>query len=246
MTQFIEKISALAKEFADPELDRQVEEIKLIDQCVSSQHLLAFAPEGLGISDSRFAEMTWDLTDGQIKDLRALNNLLNNVRQYLSLEYGIWSLPNMATARLIKEEFGVESALEVMAGNAYWSKALSEAGIQVRATDSLEWSKSSKTGKRPFYPVEDLPADQAVMKYATCDLILCSWAPNFGQADLELIAAKHHYAPAARLLFIGEKGVTNSPEFWSKRHFNRSAELRKINRSFKSYDFIEEKFFEVK
>ncbi|MGM9904652.1 SAM-dependent methyltransferase [Lactobacillus sp.] len=245
MTQFIEKISALAKEFADPELDRQVKEIKMIDECVSSQRMLLFAPESLGISDERFAEMTWDLSESQIKDLRALNNLLNNVRQYLSLEYGIWSLPNMETAQLIRDELGVETALEVMAGNAYWSKALSEAGIQVWATDSLEWSKSSQTGKKPFYRVENLPADQAIMKYAACDLILCSWAPNFGKADLELIAAKQHYAPAARLLFIGEKGVTNSPGFWSKKHFVRSSELRKINRSFKSYDFIKEKFFEV-
>ena len=157
----------------------------------------------------------------------------------------IWSLPNMETAQLFKNELGIETALEVMAGNAYWSKALSEAGIQVWATDSLEWSRSSKTGKKPFYPVENLPADQAVMKYATCDMILCSWAPNFGQADLELIAAKQHYAPAARLFFIGEKGVTNSPEFWTRKHFAKSSELRKINRSFKSYDFIKEKFIEV-
>lgn len=174
MTQFIEKISALAKEFADPELDRQVQEIKMIDECVSSQRMLLFAPDRLGISDDRFAELTWELLDSQIKDLRALNNLLNNVRQYLSLEYGIWSLPNMETAQLFKNELGIETALEVMAGNAYWSKALSEAGIQVWATDSLEWSKSSKTGKKPLYPVENLPADQAVMKYATCDMILCS------------------------------------------------------------------------
>lgn len=245
MTQFIDKISALAKEFADPELNRQVQEIKMIDECVSSQRMLLFAPDRLGISDDRFAELTWELPDSQIKDLRALNNLLNNVRQYLSLEYGIWSLPNMETAQLFKNELGIETALEVMAGNAYWSKALSEAGIQVWATDSLEWSKSSKTGKKPFYPVENLPADQAVMKYATCDMILCSWAPNFGKADLELIAAKQHYAPAARLFFIGEKRVTNSPEFWTRKHFAKSSELRKINRSFKSYDFIKEKFIEV-
>lgn len=102
MTQFIEKISALAKEFADPELDRQVQEIKMIDECVSSQRMLLFAPDRLGISDDRFAELTWELLDSQIKDLRALNNLLNNVRQYLSLEYGIWSLPNMETAQLLK------------------------------------------------------------------------------------------------------------------------------------------------
>lgn len=39
--------------------------------------------------------------------------------------------------------------------------------------------------------------------------------------------------------------MTNSPEFWTRKHFAKSSELRKINRSFKSYDFIKEKFIEV-
>ena len=70
MTQFIEKISALAKEFADPELDRQVQEIKMIDECVSRQRMLLFAPDRLGISDDRFAELTWELPDSQIKGFK--------------------------------------------------------------------------------------------------------------------------------------------------------------------------------
>ena len=57
-----------------------------------------------------------------------------------------------------------------MAGNAYWSQALAQVGIKVHSTDSLEWAKTSTTGAKPFYPVEDLPADQAIKKYHTVNL----------------------------------------------------------------------------
>ncbi|MCD5568204.1 SAM-dependent methyltransferase, partial [Lactobacillus delbrueckii subsp. lactis] len=76
MTQFIEKISALAKEFADPELGRQVQEIKMIDECVSSQRMLLFAPDRLGISDDRFAELTWELPYKKIKKMREIKNMM--------------------------------------------------------------------------------------------------------------------------------------------------------------------------
>lgn len=247
MTEFIEKIKDLGVGFTDPEIARQVAEVELLDSVVQGQRLLASAPGKLGLSDRKMGELSWEMSDEDYSRLKTLNKLFNNVRQYLSLQYGIWSVPNFETANLLKEELGVETALEVMAGNAYWSKALSDAGVQVWATDSLEWAKTSQTGSKPFYRVEDLSADQAVKKYATVDLILCSWAPNFGQADLDLIQARQYYAPRAKLVFIGEKnGATNSAEFWQKTKFVKSDSLKKINRSFKSYDFIKEQIFEVK
>ncbi len=65
----------------------------------------------------------------EIKDkAQEANNLLNNFRSFLSREYGVWSLPNLETARLIKQEYHVKSSLEIMAGNAYWSKAFKSGG----------------------------------------------------------------------------------------------------------------------
>lgn len=162
-------------------------------------------------------ELSWEMSDEDYSRLKTLNKLFNNVRQYLSLQYGIWSVPNFETANLLKEELGVETALEVMAGNAYWSKALSDAGVQVWATDSLEWAKTSQTGSKPFYRVEDLPADQAVKSMQQSTLFCALGHPIFGQADLDLIKAQQYYAPRAKLVFIGEKMGPPTRQNFGKR-----------------------------
>lgn len=247
MTKYINKLQALSAQLHNQEIADQVKQICQIDQAVKDRRVLNRAPQKLGLEPDEYEEISWETPDDQLHNLQTMNNLLNNVRQYLSLQYGIWSLPNLTTARLIMEKLGVKTALEVMAGNAYWSKALSQAGMQVVATDSLEWAKTSATGSEPFYPVESLSAADAVKKYADRDLILCSWSPNFGRSDLELIAAKRELAPQSHLLFVGERaGATNSRDFWRGDFLTDSPAMKAINRSFVSYDFIEEKLFEVK
>lgn len=243
MTNFIKKINTIDQKLNNKLVHQQVTEVNRIVNAAMQQEVLKMTPRSLGFLPDELAELTKILNS---KDIKVMNNLLNSVRQYLSLKYGIWSLPNMATVNLIKHELHISSALEIMAGNAYWSKALANAGIQTIATDSMEWAKTSSTGQKEFYPVEDLSAVEAIKKYNKMDLILCSWSPNFGKSDLEAVAAWKKYAPQAHLLFIGEKnGATNSPEFWQGQHFKRSAELAKINQSFVSYDFIDEKIFEI-
>ena len=247
MTKYIDKLHALSAQLKNQEIADQVAEICRIDQAVKKRQVLEHAPGKLGLEPDEYEEISWQIPDDQLKNLQTMNNLLNNVRQYLSLEYGIWSLPNLATAKLIMEELGVKTALEVMAGNAYWSKALSAAGMDVVASDSLEWAKTSATGSEPFYPVVNLEAQKAVEKYGDRELILCSWSPNFGDSDIALIAAKRKYAPQAHLLFIGERnGATNSRSFWAGNYCTNSRAISRINQSFVSYDFIEEEVFEVK
>lgn len=243
MTKFVEKLNIIDQKLDNSVIHKQVIEVNDIISAVEEREILPLAPKPLGLLPDELEEIAKN-TD--IKDTKIMNNLLNSVRQYLSLKYGIWSVPNRKTAQLIKQELRVSSALEIMAGNAYWSKALNELGVQIAATDSLEWAKTSSTGQKPFYPVEDLSATAAIKKYHNVDLILCSWAPNFGDSDLHVIKTWKKYAPNAHLLFIGEKdGATNSRDFWRKQHFKKSLELAKINQSFVSYDFIDEKIFEI-
>lgn len=40
-------------------------------------------------------------------------------------------------------------------------------------------------------------------------------------------------------------GATNSSEFWLTEHFTKSTAINKINKSFVSYDFINEKIYEI-
>ncbi len=76
------------------------------------------------------------------------------------------------------------------------------------------------------------------------DLIICSWAPNFGEDDLKILDLYRSLDHQPVLLFIGEKnGATNSATFWQKA---KSRTNTKVNRSFQSFDFIDEKVFEIK
>lgn len=146
MTKFLTKLTKLEQEINHPAVKRQVEEIALIDSYVQAGKPLKRAPRRLGLLPDEFEEVLVEVGPDKEGALRDLNNLLNNFRQYLSLIYGIWSLPNIQTAQLIKNKLHVQTALEIMAGNAYWSQALAQVGIKVHSTDSLEWAKTSTTG----------------------------------------------------------------------------------------------------
>ncbi|EEU21420.1 SAM-dependent methyltransferase [Lactobacillus mulieris] len=237
MTDFLTKLIKIDNELNIPRLHQEVCEVKRVCSVLDKKEVPNCQIMNLGpITAQKSAA----------KKIQVANNLLNSFRQYLSLHYGLWSLPNVQTARIIKEKYNITSAVEVMAGNAAWSKALSMAGVKVYASDNLVWSKTSKTGGDLFYPVENLDASSAIIKYQNCDLIICSWAPNFGHADIDLIKVWKKLEHRPKLLFVGEEfGVTNSEEFWQTVSFIKKPELASVNASFSSFDFIEERFFEI-
>lgn len=77
-------------------------------------------------------------------------------------------------------------------------------------------------------------------------MIICSWAPNFGHADIDLINTWKKLEHKPKLLFVGEEfGVTNSEDFWQTTPFSENSALVAVNASFSSFDFIEERFFEI-
>lgn len=246
MTKFLEKANKLDQEIDFSLTHEQVREMKEVDHYVSQGKPLPVAPKKIGLLPDEFEDILGTIGQDKRKQLTDLNNLFNNFRQYLSLKYGIWSIANLQTAKLIKEKFKVKTALEIMAGNAYWSRALEDSGVKTISTDSLEWAKTSKTGSTPFHQVIDLPAKQAIEKYNQVDLILCSWSPNFGRSDLDTVVSWQKYNKNSHLLFIGEQnGATNSPEFWSHHWFKKTHALGVINHSFPSFDFINERIFEI-
>lgn len=245
MTDFLTKLDIIDKELNNNIIHKQVEEVKQINQAVTNHDVLTKAPNALGILPDQFEEILEELGNDHQRKLKIAKNMLDSVRQYLSLKYGVWSLPNLETALAIKNEFNVHTALEIMSGNAYWSQAFKKIGIKTVATDSLEWAKSSETGQNSFVSVENLSATKAIEKYPDFDIILCSWSPNFGHSDIDVIKTWQKVS-SSRLFFIGEKeGATNSTEFWQKAKFINSLSLKRINATFLSYDFIDEKIFEI-
>ncbi len=247
MTDYLTKLHKLDQQLNNKTVHRQANEIEQIINVVAHKGVLPQAPAKLGFLPDQFEEILNIIGQEKRNKLTAMNHLLNSLRQFLSLKFGIWSLPNLQTAFLIKNKLGINSALEIMAGNAYWSYALKQAGVETIATDSLEWAKTSSTGRKTFYSVKDYGATEAIKKFRTVDLILCSWSPNFGQADLAVAAAWRKYQPQSKLLFVGEKdGATNSAAFWEQERFIKTEAMKEINASFSSYDFIDEKIFELK
>jgi hypothetical protein len=247
MTDFLTKINQLDAAINRQQVHKQTLEVRQIISFVKHKNILPNAPKSLGFLPNEVEEINKTLTFNQIKQFKIINQLFNSLRQFLSVKYGIWSLPNLTTADLIKENLQIKNGLEIMAGNGYWSKALSQVGVNMIATDSFEWSKTSATGRQTCQPIYNFDALMAIKKFTNVELIICSWAPNFTKSDLLAVKTWERYNPNSHLLFIGEKnGATNSLEFWHKMHFSQSSELHQINQSFSSFDFINEQVFEIK
>ena len=105
MTEYITKLNQLDLEIDNDIVHNQVNEIKQIDNYIKSKKPLPEAPARLGLLPDQFEDVLMEIGENKRSSLTTINNLFNNCRQYLSLEYGIWSVANLKTARLIKEKF---------------------------------------------------------------------------------------------------------------------------------------------
>ncbi|MCT3615068.1 SAM-dependent methyltransferase, partial [Lactobacillus acidophilus] len=112
MTNFLEKSVELDKIIQSPDVHQQVEEMVQIDQYVKKGMPMPKAPAPLGLLPDQFEDILQEIGINKKRKLRDINNLFNNFRQYLSLKYGIWSVANINTARLIKKKMHVKNALE--------------------------------------------------------------------------------------------------------------------------------------
>lgn len=244
MSTYLHRLQSLSWLCPEPAVERQLAEIKQTSAGLEQGKLPRQAIPSLGLLPDQTANLAQKY--GR-RPVAALNNLLNNFRSYLSRAFGLWSLPNLQTAQTLKKAFAVSQVLEVMAGNGWWSKALQEAGCQTITTDSLQWAAGSATGAKQAVPVIACPAAEALTRWGQeADIILCAWAPNFTQADWQLVKIYRQTGLTAKLLFIGEQdGATDSPQFWQGANLVSSPALQAVNQTFVSFDFIAEKFFLV-
>lgn len=248
MYNYQKKLHRLDQELLLEDIHIQITEVDQIIEKLNNKQVLNHPPKRLGFYPDELEDLSFSLKLKDIKKLEQANNLLNNFRSFISRNFGLWSLANHQTAKQIKAAYQCNTGLELMAGNAYWSKALNEVGVKMVATDSFSWAKSSNTGNRLFYRTKSYNAVNAIKKFSDVDLIICCWAPNFGNGDNEILQTYRKYcSPSTKLLFIGEKnGATNTPAFWQQAHEINSPSLKKVNHNFTNFDFIEEKFYEIK
>ena len=108
-----------------------------------------------------------------------------------------WSIPTPEAIRLIATVVARRKLLEVCAGSGLWAKLLTEAGVEVIATD---------LGPPPHlhYPIEKMDGEAAVKHHADCEALMVCWPPM--KSD---IAARALQAFAGDLfIYIGDRRFT--------------------------------------
>lgn len=77
------------------------------------------------------------------------------------------------------------------------------------------------------------------MSHPEVDLIICSWAPNFGEDDLKILDLYRRLDHQPVLLFIGEKWCYNSTSFGRKQNVGL---IRKLIAAFKALILLTKRF----
>lgn len=187
-------------------------------------------------------DQLWDrLSDS----LPKLDKALRSYRDYLEETYGMWAYISAPFVKDLADYIGNHSVLEVMAGNGYISKGLSDLGLTVYPTDSLDWVAENQTGQHQVTKIEKLDAVSAIHKYeGRVNDVIMSWAPDKGTADLDVLNAIRKADHDLKLIVIGEKnGATNSKAFWQAAHMIEPKATEKLNRHHQPFDLIKDQVY---
>lgn len=173
-------------------------------------------------------------------ELFELVSCLNDLRQVLIENFGIWHVFSRAWLASFKQQLKPGKTLVVMCGNAALAANLSN----VIAVDDFDWQAQDNTQPHPWCDVKRADALVAVQKYyQQVDNIILEWAPETtcDRAILDFLRAQKW---PGDLIVIGEaKGATNSPQFWQTAKLSRPPALNALHRPF---DFIHDQVFWVK
>ena len=170
-------------------------------------------------------------------ELFELVSCLNDLRQVLIENFGIWHVFSRAWLASFKQQLKPGKTLVVMCGNAALAANLSN----VIAVDDFDWQAQDNTQPHPWCDVKRADALVAVQKYyQQVDNIILEWAPETtcDRAILDFLRAQKW---PGDLIVIGEaKGATNSPQFWQTAKLSRPPAVNALHRPF---DFIMTKYF---
>ncbi len=173
-------------------------------------------------------------------ELFELVSCLNDLRQVLIENFGIWHVFSRAWLASFKQQLKPGKTLVVMCGNAALAANLSN----VIAVDDFDWQAQDNTQPHPWGDVKRADALVAVQKYyQQVDNIILEWAPETtcDRAILDFLRAQKW---PGDLIVIGEaKGATNSPQFWQTAKLSRPPAVNALHRPF---DFIHDQVFWVK
>jgi hypothetical protein len=92
------------------------------------------------------------------------------------IERGMWAIVDKQWTKKLSKWVGKRTVLEIMAGAGWLSKALSEHGTSITATDDYSWDIETHTKMKRVYPVINMNSLEAIATFQ-CDILLCSWPP---------------------------------------------------------------------
>lgn len=179
-------------------------------------------------------------------NLNTFDHDLGEFRTYLQTRFGYWATITKDFMKVWADEFGDAKYLEIMAGNGYISKELTDLGKTSICTDDKSWSKQSKTGYEPLVETENLDALDAIDKYHDkVDYVVLAWSPDRDDVDNEVLKKIREYG--LMLICIGEKyGATNSKEFWDNAEYVDYDAIDKLNKVYSRYDLVHDAVYLIK
>lgn len=129
----------------------------------------------------------------------------------------IWGMPCEEAIKALTLKLRGKQVLEVMAGCGYLAHLLSQAGVNIVATDECPdqaWKRPShkKQVLHNFSFVEPLGALEALKKYDGSDTVIMSWPP-YDQPDAYKVAT--NLKKGQTLIYVGEGagGCTGDDQF---------------------------------
>jgi len=128
---------------------------------------------------------------------------------------GMWAIVDKQWTKELAKWIDDRKCLEIMAGVGWLSKALSNHGIDIIATDDSSWTTKGKRHENmsPVHPIEKLDAINAIKKYKERDILLVSWPPY---TDETIVKCCDEWGYDKPIIYIGEGegGCCATKSFW--------------------------------
>lgn len=133
---------------------------------------------------------------------------------------GLWTVIDRQWTKQLSKWIGKRKFLEIMAGGGWLSKALSEYGTKIIATDDYSWDNDSHPLMKRVYNVIPSHSLEAITTYQT-DILLCSWPPY---ADEAMYRAARLWGNKKPIIMIGEGygGCNATDEFFENFQVEKS------------------------
>lgn len=120
--------------------------------------------------------------------------------------------------------------LEIMAGKAVISKGLKDRNVNIVTTDNMSWNdKHISKGNGAWTDIENISAEDAVVKYNDVDVIICSWIPLYHDYTTLINNIRKHN-PDVLILEIGEGlGGCTADDTWFENTYEDCSYSKLVN-----------------